>query len=75
MAFFLEVKVNGTVVSAQEEVTCEAGDCLALQMSIANSVEQALNHLTLSIQFYQDYENGTMNDRMETRLAMAGATK
>ncbi|XP_018574402.1 protein brunelleschi isoform X2 [Anoplophora glabripennis] len=70
-----EVKVNGGIVNAQEEVTCEAGDCLALQMSIANSLEWALNQLTLSVQFYQDYENGTINDRMETRLAMAGATK
>lgn len=67
--------MNGDIVNAQEEVTCEAGDCLALQMSIANSLEWALSHLILSVQFYQDYENGTINDRMETRLAMAGATK
>ncbi|KAJ8925963.1 hypothetical protein NQ315_009816 [Exocentrus adspersus] len=70
-----EVKVNGGVVKAQEEVTCEAGDCLELEMSIENSLEEAINQLTLSVQFYQDYENGTTNYKMETRLAMAGAPK
>ncbi|XP_074037146.1 trafficking protein particle complex subunit brun [Leptinotarsa decemlineata] len=70
-----EVTLNGEMVKAQEEVNCNAGDCLDLKMSIANSLEKTLRQLTLSVQFYQDYENGTLNYRMDTRLAIAGSTK
>ncbi|CAH1283288.1 unnamed protein product [Diabrotica balteata] len=70
-----EVTVNGDVVKAQEEVTCEAGDCLALKMAVVNSLEKTLHQITMTIQFYQDYENGTLNYRMDTRLATAGSTK
>ncbi|VEN36763.1 unnamed protein product, partial [Callosobruchus maculatus] len=70
-----EVVINGGVIRTQEEVTWEAGNPLPLKMSIANGLEKALCHLTLSIQFYQDYDNGILNYRMDTRLAVAGATK
>jgi hypothetical protein len=72
---FAEVIINDGPVRPQEEVTCEAGDCLELKMLVTNSLEKVLGRLTLSVQFYQDYENGTVNYRMETRLATAGATK
>ncbi|CAG9766365.1 unnamed protein product [Ceutorhynchus assimilis] len=70
-----EVKINGDKFNAQEDLSCDAGDCMELQMSIANSLETALKELTLSIQFYQDYNNGTLNYRMDTRLAISGASK
>ncbi|CAH1163945.1 unnamed protein product [Phaedon cochleariae] len=70
-----EVSLNGDMVRTQEEVSCEAGDCLELKMSIVNSLEKTLRQLTLSVQFYQDYENGSLNYRMDTRLAVAGSTK
>lgn len=46
-----------------------------MKMIVTNSLEKDLNQLALSLQFYQDYENGTLNYRMETRLATTGATK
>lgn len=70
-----EVKINGDIIKAQEEITCEAGDCLNLKMSVINSLQKTLQQLTLNIQFYQDYENGTLNYRMDTRLATTGCTK
>jgi hypothetical protein len=75
LSHFAEVIINDGPVRPQEEVTCEAGDCLELKMLVTNSLEKVLGRLTLSVQFYQDYENGTVNYRMETRLATAGATK
>lgn len=59
----------------QENVNCEIGDCLEIGVSVANSLECVLKQLTLNIQFYQDYQNGTFNYRLETRLATTGATK
>ena len=67
--------INEDAVRPQEEVTCEAGDCLELKIFVTNSLDKVLNHLSLSVQFYQDYENGTVNYRMETRLATTGTTK
>ncbi|XP_050306114.1 protein brunelleschi [Anthonomus grandis grandis] len=70
-----DVKINGDPFRAQEDISCEAGDCMELQMSIANSLDASLKELTLSVQFYQDYNNGTLNYRMDTRLAISGASK
>lgn len=62
-------------MKTQEEVVCEAGNCMEIKTSIINSLEKVLNQLTITVQFYQDYENGTLNYRMDTRLAIAGPTK
>jgi len=70
-----DVKINGDTCNVQEDLYCEAGDCMELQMSIANSLKTALKELTLSVAFYQDYNNGTLNYRMDTRLAISGASK
>ncbi|KAL1513674.1 hypothetical protein ABEB36_003053 [Hypothenemus hampei] len=70
-----EVKINGDIFGTEEDLVCEAGDCMELQMSVANSLETSLKDLTLAIQFYQDYDNGTLNYRMDTRLAISGSTK
>lgn len=51
------------------------GDCLEMQVFVTNSLEKALSQLTLSVQFYQDYENGTVNYRLDTRLATTGLKK
>lgn len=67
--------VNGDTVKPQEEVACEAGDCIAMKVSVVNNLKKVINQLTLSVQFYQDYENGTLNYRMDTRLATTGSTK
>ncbi|XP_008196943.1 protein brunelleschi [Tribolium castaneum] len=70
-----EVTINNETVRPQEEVTCDAGDCLEMKIFVTNSLDKVLSQLQLSVQFYQDYENGTLNYRMETRLATTGTTK
>lgn len=73
--FSIEISVNNDVVKVQEEINCEAGDCLELNISVTNTLQNSLKNLTLSVQFYQDYENKTVNYKMDTRLAIAGASK
>ncbi|XP_060523752.1 protein brunelleschi [Cylas formicarius] len=69
-----EVRINGDMVNGQE-VPCECGQRVTVQMSINNRLETSIKQLMLSIQFYQDYENGTLNYRVDTRLAVAGSTR
>lgn len=59
----------------QNEVGCEAGKCLSIGITVTNILECPLRQLTMTIQFYQDHQNGVNNYRLETRLAVAGATK
>lgn len=73
--YFAEVIINDDVVRPQDEVTCEAGDCLQMKIIVTNSLDKNLTKVTLSVQFYQDYQNGTLNYRMETRLAITGSNK
>lgn len=73
--FELDVSVNGDLVKPQEPINCEAGDCLQTHIKVSNCLEKPLRQLTMTIQFYQDYQNGVCNYRLETRLATAGATK
>lgn len=72
---FLDVSVNGELVKPQEAISCEAGQCMQLHVSVSNCLERPIRQLNLSIQFYQDYQNGTCNYKLESRLATAGATK
>lgn len=73
--FFSEVKINGDTFKSHDDLSCDAGDCVELQMSVANSLPNCLKDVTLSVQFYQDYNNGTLNYRTDARLAVSGASK
>lgn len=70
-----EILINGDVFKPQEEINCEAGDCLELLVRVTNCFDKAFQQIMLCIQFYQDYENGNFNYRMETRLAMTGTPR
>lgn len=67
--------MNGDVIKPQADVTCEAGDCISMKVSVVNNLKRVIKQLTLTVQFYQDYENGTLNYRIDTRLATTGSTK
>lgn len=73
--WFTEVVVNGVIIKPQDEVICEAGDCVSMKVSVVNNLKRVINQLILTVQFYQDYENGNSNYRMDTRLATTGSTK
>ncbi|KAF5285809.1 hypothetical protein FQA39_LY04270 [Lamprigera yunnana] len=70
-----EVSINGDFLKPQEEINCEVGDCLNVEIGICNSLEKPLQQLVLSVQFYQDHRNGTHNYRLETRVAIVGCAK
>lgn len=73
--FVPDVSINGDLIKPQEAVNCEAGECVKLHVSVGNRLEKPIRQLNLSIQFYQDYQNGTCNYKLESRLATAGATR
>ncbi|KAK9876811.1 hypothetical protein WA026_015049 [Henosepilachna vigintioctopunctata] len=70
-----EIQINGSLVKPQEEISCEAGDCLELLVKVTNCLDESLHQIMLCVQFYQDYENGNLNYRMEARLAMTGTQR
>jgi hypothetical protein len=70
-----EVTLNSQPVKPQEELSCRAGQCLQLGISVHNFLERSLWQVCLAVQFYQDHQNGVNNYRLETRLASAGVSK
>lgn len=72
---FSEIKINDTIVKAQDELTCSLGECVSVGIGICNALEHPLSDLMLSINFYQDHHNGVNNYQLETRLSIAGANK
>ncbi|XP_055539117.1 protein brunelleschi [Wyeomyia smithii] len=67
-----EVKVDNQPVAPQSEVTCVTGQFMALSIGICNLSASVLHQVQLSVQFYQDYQNGHHNYRLETRVTMTG---
>ncbi|XP_058058745.1 protein brunelleschi isoform X2 [Anopheles bellator] len=67
-----EVKVDEHLVAPQSEVTCVTGQFLSFSISICNLSASVLQQVQLSVQFYQDYQNGVQNYRLETRVTMSG---
>ena len=70
-----EIVINDQTVKAQDEITCNLGDCMTIGVGVSNALEHPLSDLTLSVSFYQDHQNGVNNYRLDTRLSIAGANK
>ncbi|XP_026821894.1 protein brunelleschi [Rhopalosiphum maidis] len=51
------------------------GQQLKLQIWVHNSLMSPLDDVTLELNFYQDYLNGTTNSQLGNRLATTGSTK
>lgn len=69
---FIVVSINDQSVAPQNEVTCIVGQSVPLAIQICNVSASTLEQLTLSIQFFQDYQNNMQNYRLETRVIMSG---
>ncbi|XP_055684255.1 protein brunelleschi [Lutzomyia longipalpis] len=67
-----EISVDNEKVSSTAEISKMTGECVTVGVSIINLSPQPLHRLTISIQFYQDYQNGMHNYRLETRIIMSG---
>lgn len=57
---------------AVSEISCATGQSIPLHIEIENQSPTELTVLTLSIQFYQDYQNGTSKYQLETRVTLSG---
>lgn len=73
--FNWEVSVNSQFIKPQEEYNCTAGECLSLGVAVCNHLSRPLHKLCLSVQFYQDYNNGVMSYKLDNRVATAGNNK
>lgn len=60
---------------AISEVSCASGESIPFKIEISNQSPAELTDLLLSIQFYQDYQNGTTKYQLETRVALSGPNK
>lgn len=67
-----ELFVNEAPVPPQAEVTCAAGQQVLVGVRISNLSPTVLADLQLTIQFYQDYQNGLQNYKLETRVVLSG---
>uniref|UniRef100_A0A6B2EIB5 Putative targeting complex trapp subunit n=1 Tax=Phlebotomus kandelakii TaxID=1109342 RepID=A0A6B2EIB5_9DIPT len=70
-----EISVDREKVTSTAEISKMTGECVTLGVSIINLSPQPLHRLIISIQFYQDYQNGMHNYRLETRIIMSGANE
>ncbi|XP_075217129.1 trafficking protein particle complex subunit brun isoform X2 [Lycorma delicatula] len=72
-----EVLLNSKLVrpEVQTDLTSKIGQCLQLGIHVYNSLSWPLLNLELSVQFFQDHQNGISNYNLDTRLATAGATQ
>lgn len=57
---------------AISEISCASGQSIPFYVEIVNQSLAELTDLTLSIQFYQDYQNGTTKYQLETRVTLSG---
>ncbi|CRK86346.1 CLUMA_CG000135, isoform A [Clunio marinus] len=67
-----EIKINKNSILPQSEITVSCGSPITIEINISNNQATTLNNLILSVQFYQDYQNGTQNYRLETRTCLSG---
>lgn len=78
----LEINLNQVkiVCESDEKLLSESsqyqvGQLLKLQIWVHNSLMSPLDEVTLELNFYQDYLNGTINNQLGNRLATTGSTK
>lgn len=72
---FTEIFIDNNHIAPQAEVTRSAGQDILLGVRICNLSPSTLTKLTLTIQFYQDFQNGIQNYKLETRVIISGPDK
>lgn len=70
--FALEIFVDSISIRQQTEITCAAGQSITIGIKISNLSPSSLHQLTVTMQFYQDYQNGIQNFKLETRVIISG---
>lgn len=67
-----DVKINQKSIAPQSEITVACSAKLTIDITISNNQATTLHNLVLSVQFYQDFQNGIQNYRLETRTCSSG---
>ena len=67
----LEITVNGEGVR-HEEMRFEAGEMISVNVWLRNHFKDALGDLNLSLDCFQDYQNGKTNNKLDSRFAVIG---
>lgn len=67
-----EVKINEKTVLPSDEVSVSTGTQIMIEINVSNNQANTLNNLLLTMQFYQDFQNGVHNYRLETRVTQSG---
>lgn len=68
----LDVKINEKSIAPQSEITVACGSRITIDINVSNNQATPLHNLILSVQFYQDFQNGIQNYRLETRTCSSG---
>ena len=68
-----EVVLNKEIAKPLSELTCVAGQCLQLGVTVQNFLDWPLHNVALALKFFQEYQNGVRNYRLDSHLAIAGA--
>ncbi|XP_026288363.2 protein brunelleschi isoform X1 [Frankliniella occidentalis] len=68
-----EVLLNKEIAKPLSELTCVAGQCLQLGVTVQNYLDWPLHNVALSLKFFQEYQSGIRNYRLDSQLAVAGA--
>lgn len=58
-----------------ESTKYPVGELLQLGIRVHNSLSRPLAGIMLQLYFFQDYQNGTVNQQLEPCLATVGATE
>lgn len=72
---FSDVEINKKVLPALSELSCSTGQSIPLRVDITNQSPIVLSDLVLSIEFFQDYQNGVTKFQLETRVAISGPNR
>lgn len=59
-------------MTSHSEIKLVAGNYVNLTVEIRNISSMAIDPSSLGIEFYQDYQNGNFNNRLETRVVVSG---
>ena len=65
--------LNQEVAKPLSELTCVAGQCLQLGVTVHNFLDWPLHNVAMALKFFQEYQSGVRNYRLDSHLAVAGA--
>ena len=72
MDLCLEITVNGESVKPDESLGFNAGEMINIGIWLKNHMRDELDDILLSLDCFQDYQNGKFNYRLDSRFAVIG---